>query len=214
MNLSQIYQILYKAYRTQGWWPAKTPYEVMVGAVLTQNTNWGNVEKAIDNFRGRLSPEYIDSLDLNELAQIIRPSGFFNIKAKRIKALNSWFSDYNYSIKTASAENTVKLRAELLNVNGIGRETADSILLYALGKPVFVVDAYTRRIFSRLGFDLPKEYDSIKAFFEETVKPDTKVYNEYHALIVRHAKAYCRKKPDCADCPLSGFCLKIGIDNI
>lgn len=211
-KFEEIYNQLFKSYGPQNWWPAETPYEMMVGAVLTQNTSWNNVKRAIDNFKGNLSPEFIDNLTDEELCEYIRPSGFFNMKAKRLRGLNVWYSKYGYDASKAEKEDTIKLRDELLSVSGIGRETADSILLYAFNKPVFVIDAYTRRVFSRFGFLIPDDYDDIRRLFEENLKKDYRLYNEYHALIVNHAKLYCKKKPACKDCPLSHNCAKNGID--
>lgn len=210
-SLLNIYSLLFDAYGEQHWWPAQTPFEMMCGAILTQNTAWGNVEKAIANFGGRLNPALILAIDTTELAVIIRPSGFFNQKAERLKALAAWFDRYDCDTKAVSMLDPETVRGELLAISGVGRETADSIMLYAFGKPFFVVDAYTRRIFGRLGFTLPDDYEGIRTMFEvelagENSQDDAALYNEYHALIVRHAKLHCKKTTICADCPLMACC--------
>lgn len=206
MDLMSIYEKLFAAFGEQHWWPAETPFEMMTGAVLTQNTAWSNVEKAIANFRGRLSPDFILETQTDKLAQIIRPSGFFNQKAVRLKTLAAWFKKYGCDIGLLRSCNPEDVRRELLSLSGIGRETADSILLYALGKPYFIVDAYTRRVFSRLGFELPDDYDDVRRLIEKNIPRDAGLYGEYHALIVKLAKLNCKKKPVCDSCPLKGRC--------
>lgn len=193
----------------QQWWPGETPFEIIIGAILTQNTNWSNVEKAIKNLKtaGKLSPEEIYGLGLTELAHLIRPSGFFNIKARRVKTFIDWlFSKYGGKLHEMFAQDLQTLRNELLAVKGIGPETADSILLYAGNFPTFVVDAYTYRILSRHGF-IPEEttYDEMKALFEENLPRDVKLFNEYHALLVNIGKMFCRPKKFCEQCPLRDF---------
>ncbi|MDR2124443.1 MAG: endonuclease III domain-containing protein [Desulfovibrio sp.] len=233
------------------WWPGDSPFEIAVGAVLTQNTAWRNVEKAIARLReaGALDPEVMSALPESELAELIRPSGFYRIKAARLRGLleflrflsdgrvylagvpgnarrqaetslgedsadhkgsfSKWWTQScdNASLECLRACDLDALRADLLAVRGIGEETADSVLLYALNMPVFVVDAYTRRIFSRHGFfpaDLP--YDEIREFFMDALPPDTALYNEYHALVVRTGNAFCKKTgPLCRQCPLGSF---------
>ncbi len=207
--LREIYEKLLAYYGPQGWWPADDEFEVMVGAILTQNTNWSNVEKAISNLKPGLEPFRLLEMDTRELAEKIKPSGFFNIKAVRLKEFLNWYQKYSFSPEKLKKEDLHKLREELLEIRGIGRETADSILLYALGKPVFVVDAYTRRMFGRLGVSLPDDYDDIRNYFETALNQYSDrvdLYKEYHALIVRHSKVYCRKKPDCANCFLQNTC--------
>ena len=205
-RLLAVYKILHKTYGPQKWWPAKTRFEVIVGAILTQNTAWPNVEKAIANLKrtGVLSPEKLKNISLARLARLIRPSGYYNIKAKRLKNFVSFlYSDYGGSLDNLSSENKEKLRKELLNVNGIGPETCDSIMLYAFKKKTFVVDAYTKRIFSR--HSLIKEicdYHKVQEFFMNNLPKSERLYNEYHALIVRLAKDFCKTKPDCKNCPL------------
>lgn len=193
-----IYNALYAHYGPQHWWPGDTPFEVMVGAILTQNTNWGNVEKAIANLKsaGALSAEAIHKMPEPELAELIRPSGYYNIKAKRLKAFISYFMEtYGGDVVAMKGAGCERLRREVLVVNGVGPETADSILLYALGCSTFVVDAYTKRIFSRHGFFAEDaDYHDVRAFFMDNLPADVKLYNEYHALIVRLAKDRCLKK--------------------
>jgi endonuclease III related protein len=206
-TLPQIYSTLHTAFGPQHWWPGETAFEVMVGAVLTQNTAWGNVERAIGNLKAvrALTAKKIAALPDAELAELIRPSGYFNLKARRLKSLVDWLIKRtgNGDVKKLRGIRTPKLRRELLAVYGVGPETADSILLYALNRRVFVVDAYTRRFLSRHGLvaaDAP--YEEIRALFEARVPKSIKLYNEYHALIVSLGKNFCRPKPRCAECPL------------
>lgn len=207
-ELMQIYEALYSRYGDLHWWPAKTPFEVIVGAVLTQNTAWGNVEKAIANFGGKLAPEFIARIDVAELADIIRPSGFFNQKAEYLKAVTAWYGRYGYDTSTVSREPLEKLRAELLSVKGVGRETADSILLYAFGFPTFVVDAYTLRLCERFPVAAGSGYEQVKSYFESHIPKSVEIYNNFHALIVINAKDNCRKKPVCDACPLCERCFR------
>ncbi len=201
-----IYNRLFDAFGPQGWWPGDTPFEVAVGAILTQNTNWQNVERAIKNLRDArcLSPRTIFNLSQSELAGLIRPSGYFNIKAKRLKNFVDFLvHQYRGSLMNMQYEDTNTLRAKLLKVNGIGKETADSILLYALHREVFVVDAYTIRILSRHGIISENAtYEECQFLFHSHLNKDVQLYNEYHALIVRVGKEFCRKKPQCKECPL------------
>ena len=206
-----IYETLLAHYGKQHWWPAKTAYGVIVGAVLTQNTAWGNVEKAIAGFGVNLSPEFVAGISHMDLIEIIRPSGFFNQKAQYLKAVTAWFAKYGYDESVVRKEALTELRAELLKVKGIGWETADSILLYAFGFPTFVVDAYTVRLCERYPVDVGKGYMSIKNYFESNLPKSTEIYNDFHALIVINAKEHCRKKPSCAGCPLEGQCGKHGM---
>ncbi len=206
----EVYAALFKAYGPQYWWPGDTPFEVMVGAVLTQNTAWSNVEKAIANLKceGVLTPRGIGRLRQQRLAALIRPSGYFNIKARRLKSLvDLILAGYGGSVRRMLGDEPSALRSNLLAVNGVGPETADSILLYAAGRPVFAVDAYTRRIFTRHGFLSEEEgYDDFQRFFMKHLPADTALFNEYHALIVRAGKECCRKsKPVCAVCSLGRF---------
>lgn len=205
-KLLQIYNKLYKTFGPQHWWPGDTPFEVAVGAILTQNTNWGNVEKAINNLKGGrdLNARAIHDMPIKKLAALIQPSGYFNVKAKRLKAFIAFLmNDYHGSIQRLKEEEMHSLRRKLLAVNGIGPETADSILLYALDKPIFVIDAYTKRVLSRhkiLGHD--ETYDKFQELFHLSLKTDVKLFNEYHALFVRVGKEFCKPKPRCGECPL------------
>lgn len=206
-KLSRIYKKLYKAFGRQYWWPAKTKLEVIIGAMLTQNTSWSNVEKAISSLRGNnfLSFKKLYNAQHNEIAKLIKPAGYFNIKAKRLKNLLEFMQkNYKGNLNRMNQVKACKLREELLAVNGVGPETADSILLYALEMPVFVVDAYTRRIFSRLKM-LPRQasYEDTQKLFTDNLSKNERLFNEYHALIVKLGKDYCRKnKPRCQECPI------------
>lgn len=183
-----------------------------VGAVLTQNTSWSSVEKAIARFDGRLSAEFVNSISDEELTEIIRPSGFFNQKAVRIRALTAWLEQLGCQ-PAECALSTQELRCQLLGIKGIGRETADSILVYAFGRLSFVVDAYTRRLLSRLGYTLPTDYDDIRLMIESAVPKELYIYNNFHALIVEQCKQHCLKKPKCTDCPLWNVCPRIGAES-
>ena len=205
--LREVYQRMFDALGPQHWWPGQSPFEVMVGAVLVQNTNWQNVEKAIDNLREAdlLEPHALYEVPQEELEELIRPSGYFHIKARRLHNLLEFFVDrYDGSLEAMFGTDLPSLRRGLLTVGGIGPETADSILLYAGGLPVFVVDTYTHRVLARhgwIGFDA--DYQMIQDYFQSSLPEDTALYNEYHALLVRVGKEYCRKKsPRCTRCPL------------
>jgi endonuclease-3 related protein len=198
---------LYRAFGPQRWWPARTPLEVVVGAILTQNTAWSNVAAAIKNLKGAgvLSFKALADLPEKRLARLIRPAGYFNIKARRLKHFLAYFGRrYQGRFERMRRGATPFLREELLAVNGIGPETADSILLYALKRPVFVVDAYTKRIFSRHGLCASDEdYHALQKLFQAALPRDEGIFNEYHALIVACAKEFCRKvRPRCGACPL------------
>ncbi len=210
IRLRAIYRELFKAYGPQEWWPGDTPFEVIVGAVLTQNTAWANVEKAIANLKHQrlLTPARLAGIPSRKLASLIRPSGYYNIKTKRLKHLLAFIlNDYSGSLANMFTADTESLRPNLLAINGIGPETADSILLYAGGKPCFVVDSYTKRIFSRHGLIAPDAvYDKVQRLFTDNLPRETSLYNEYHALIVRVGKEHCKKKkPLCTGCPLASF---------
>lgn len=207
-RLMEVFDLLLESYGPLNWWPADTPFEVCVGAILTQNTNWLNVEKAIRNLKkeGVLSMEALWDIDRGRLAELIRPSGFFNVKSARLKDFVGWVADRHGSLDAMFEGDWQVLREELLAVRGIGRETCDSILLYAGGKPSFVVDAYTKRLFSRLGLvDEADDYERVRALFMGALPHDRALFNEYHALIVEHCKRHCRKKPLCDGCPLEGL---------
>jgi len=206
-TLKKSYNKLLRAFGPQHWWPGDTPFEVIVGAILTQNTAWTNVEKAIHNLKKAklLTPGKLHDLSQDEIAKYIRPAGYFNIKAKRLKHfLNYLFDNYGGNLKKMFKKRTDALRRELLSVNGIGPETADSILLYAGNHPVFVVDAYTKRIFSRHQIiKIDADYHDVQALFMKSLPHDVRMFNEYHALIVKIGKDFCRnKKPLCSKCPL------------
>jgi endonuclease-3 related protein len=214
-TLRHIYRRLRRHYGPAGWWPGETPFEVCVGAILTQNTSWSNVEKALDSLRrgGRLSFEGLRGLPPSRLGVLIRSSGHYNVKARRLKAFVGFLGrEYGGRVEAMAREEPRSLRARLLAVNGIGRETADSIVLYAAGLPLFVVDAYTRRIFARLGLVRGSEsYDEIQAFFMTRLRPDAPFYNDYHAQIVRLGNTACRPRPLCAICPLDILCPRRGV---
>jgi len=205
--LCNIYKKSYSALGPQHWWPANGPFEVMVGAILTQNTNWSNVEKAIDNLKTAqaLTAVAINTMTVSRLAGLIRPAGYYNVKTKRLKSfVDFYIKKYGGRVGNLKKCKTPVLREELLNVHGIGPETADSILLYALEKPVFVIDAYTKRILSRHGImDDSETYDSFQALFQNVLPLNVELFNEYHALFVRIGKEFCKPTPSCSGCPLS-----------
>jgi endonuclease-3 related protein len=206
----EIHDTLYAAFGPQDWWPADSPFEVAVGAVLTQNTAWTNVERAIANLRGAglLDPATLHHAPDDQLTTHIRPAGYFNIKAQRLKALCQFLQETaGGDLDRLSGYPTEDLRGRLLRVKGVGEETADSILLYALDRPVFVVDAYTRRIFERLGLlEAGLSYSAIQERFQAELPRDRALFNEYHALIVALGKDYCKPKPRCGTCPLQDRC--------
>jgi len=204
-----MYNRMLNRFGPQHWWPGETPFEVAVGAILTQNTNWGNVEKAIENLKKNrlLRPSALHELSHDRLAELIRPAGYFNIKAKRLKNFIEFLmNEYHGSMNRMKKEDFSSVRKNLLSVNGIGPETADSIILYALEKPVFVIDAYTKRVLSRHTIlDHDASYEAFQEFFHAELKEDVSLFNEYHALFVRLAKENCRTKPVCTGCPLEGM---------
>ncbi len=207
---AEIYRILLSDGGWQDWWPGDTPFEIAVGAVLTQNTSWKGVEKAIARLKAAdmLSAAAIRDADSKALGEMIRPSGYFNVKTTRLKALAGFLIEAGCPDVTGlDCRDRDRLRRSLLSVRGVGRETADSIMLYALGVPIFVIDAYTRRIFGRIGMlDPAADYDEIRLFFESRLEPDAAVYGDFHAQIVRCAKEYCQSRPICLKCPLAGRC--------
>lgn len=209
-GLLDIYHRLLARYGPQHWWPADEPFEVIVGAILTQSTAWANVEKAIARLKeaGALSIDRLLALSADEVARLIYPSGFYNAKARKLRA---FVMDIKGSgggdLKSLFALDIPTLRRHLLSINGIGEETADSIILYAAGKPVFVVDAYTRRTFQRLGLLSPEEdYAAVQSFFIKNLPEEADLFNEYHALLVRHGKDACQKRPECRPCCLRDIC--------
>ncbi len=207
-RLREIHAALFAVHGPQHWWPAESQFEVMVGAVLTQNTSWINVERALARLRESiaLDPAAILALAPAELADALRPVGYFNVKARRLIAFCVYYLAAGGS-EGLRARDTESLRRDLLTINGIGPETADDILLYAFERPIFVVDAYTRRILARLGLIVGDEsYESIRMAFETALGPDVPLFKEYHALFVRHAKQVCRTRPICSECPLREGC--------
>ncbi|MCH8814918.1 MAG: endonuclease III domain-containing protein [Chloroflexi bacterium] len=209
-RLLDVYDRLFRRFGSQRWWPGDGPFETIVGAILTQAAAWTNVEKALANLKsaGVLSPEGVASTPEEELASLLRPSGYYNAKARKLKAfvelLQRQFGGDLDRMLGCPAE---VLREQLLSTYGIGPETADSILLYAAGRPVFVIDAYTRRIFSRLGVEPERDsYDGWQKMFECSLPAESRLFNEYHALIVRLGKEHCRKEPECGACPLFQIC--------
>lgn len=208
--LLEMHRTMLSALGQSRWWPARSPFEVAVGAILTQNTNWRNVERAIANLRdkGLLTPRALDATAHRDLERLIQPSGFFRQKAHKLRAFLDFLRLHcNLEFSALQSLETRELRRLLLAIKGIGPETADSILLYALDRPVFVVDAYTARICHRHGL-VPEDvgYDELQALFAERLPEDAALFNEYHALLVRVGKDWCRKKaPDCAGCPLQTF---------
>ena len=204
--LNFIYDRLYESFGPQKWWPGDTQLEIIVGAILTQNTSWTNVEKAIGNLKREnlLDVENLKKITTRRLAHLIKPAGYYNIKAKRLKNFIEYLhSFYDGSLKKMFDRDYLRLRAELLSLNGIGQETADSILLYAGNKPIFVVDAYTKRILQRHHLiDKDASYSEIQNLFMDNLKKDVKLFNEYHALLVNLGKNICLKRPLCEICPL------------
>jgi endonuclease-3 related protein len=205
-ELLRIYDLLLDRFGHLGWWPADSPFEVMVGAILTQNTAWSNVEKAVAALKkeGLLSPPKLLKADLRKLKRLIRPSGYYNQKAIKLKDFTRFYmKEYAGSLKRMANRDVETLREKLLAVRGVGPETADSILLYALEKPVFVVDAYTRRAFARLGYLPPGvDYETAREFFTRHLPRDVPLYNDFHAQIVYLGKDYCKTRPLCEECPL------------
>jgi len=209
-RLEEIYRRLMDGYGPQHWWPAEDPFEVMVGAILTQSAAWGNVEKAIASLKeaGALSPAALRRLPLADLAKLIRPCGYYNAKALKLKALAQWLGESCADdLERLFRGDTAALRGQMLSIHGIGDETADSILLYAADKPVFVIDAYTRRILSRLGLaPVGVSYAACQAIFMDSLPADIGLFNEYHALLVYLAKNVCCRRPRCRECCLADIC--------
>lgn len=207
--LIKIYHTLMTAFGPRHWWPATTSEEVIFGAILTQNTTWKNAKRAIGELKnaGKLNFEAIKKMNEKKLGELVRPARFFNQKAKALQVFADYFGNkYNFNIKKMKNLPLAHLREELLSLYRIGPETADSILLYALEKPIFVIDAYTKRIFSQHGFmKLEDSYNAFQKFFMDNLPHDVQVYNEFHALIVHTGYLYCKPKPLCEECPLSHF---------
>lgn len=209
VSLQRVYAKLLDHFGPQRWWPGETPFEVIVGAVLTQNTNWKNVEKAIENLRqeGLLDPHALHNLPAAELAEVIRPAGYYRLKAGRLHNVVAYLVErYDGDLDRMFQQALDRLREELLAVKGVGPETADSILLYAGNLPTFVVDAYTYRLAVRHGWLEPEaDYHQIKEFFESRLDEDATLFNEYHALIVSLGKQFCGTRPKCEGCPLQSM---------
>lgn len=219
-GLRVVYERLLTRHGPQGWWPAESPFEMAVGAILTQSTAWANVRRAIANLKAAeaLDPAALAALPMPDLAALVRPSGYFNVKAAKVKAFVSiLLEEFGGEMSRLTSLPTTALRGRLLGIYGIGPETADSIALYAGGHPLFVVDAYTRRLCHRLGLAAEKAtYAQLQEIFAGNLPVDVALYNEYHALIVAHGKDICRAKPRCEACVLSDLCptgkSKLGLD--
>ena len=235
-KLMEIYQLLHDKFGPQHWWPImsydgretrdenqetkienpEARMEIITGAILTQNTSWTNVEKAIKNLKStqNLSVEKLNSLDISQLALLIKSAGYYNIKAKRLKNFINWlFENYDGNLNNLESLDTDSFRNELLSIKGIGRETADSILLYAYNRPIFVIDAYTARITVRHELVEPgADYEQLRDFFESNLTQDVKLYNEFHALLVRLGNEFCKPKAKCFDCPLEKLPHKLDIE--
>ena len=204
----QIYNRLSEYYGHQAWWPADDLFEILAGAILTQNTAWTNVEKAIKNLKqqGLCNSQSLSTIDQSELAQLIRSSGYFNQKSERLIRFAKWYEQRG-GVENLMLKGLEELRAELLNLNGIGDETADDMLLYAFEKPSFIIDTYTRRIFSRINLLAEKSpYLVLQNTFQQALSCDVALFQQYHALIVTHAKKHCLKKPVCTGCPIRDRC--------
>ena len=214
-ELRRVYERLLRHFGPAGWWPGETPFEVCLGAILVQNTSWKNVERALLGLRrrGLLSYERLARLPPSRLAPLVRSSGYFRVKARRVRAFVDFLgAEYGGRVEAMRGDEPGRLREKLLRVVGIGRETADSIILYAAGHPVFVVDAYTRRVFARLGWIEGQEpYDEVQKLFMERLPPDAALYNDFHAQIVSLGKDVCRPVPRCGECPLDDLCPKRGL---
>jgi endonuclease-3 related protein len=211
--LLKIYKQLLKFFGPQNWWPttgSENPkFEIIIGAILTQQTSWKNVEKAIKNLKNHklLEPKKLYDLQLSKLEKIIRPSGFFKVKAKRLRSFLKFFIEkFDADLEKMFKKNLNELREELLSVHGIGHETCDSILLYVGEKPVFVVDAYTLRLCERYPIINSRNYEEVRNFFEKNLPKDVNLFKEFHALIVELGKNYCKTKPKCVECPLKRGC--------
>lgn len=210
-TLLQIYKTLYECYGPQHWWPAEEPFEVVIGAILTQSTAWTNVQKALQNLKNAeiLNPTDLRALPVQDLAALIRPSGYYNVKARKLKAfVEILHQSYDNSLEKMFSPDIPQLRSNLLSIYGIGQETADSIILYAAKKSIFVIDAYTHRIMDRLGLNLNfNNYESLQAVFMAGLPHEESLFNEYHALFVRHGKEVCNKtSPLCQHCCLNERC--------
>ncbi len=210
-KLLEIYNRLFTHFGPQHWWPAETEYEMIIGAILTQSAAWTNVEKGLANLKkvGAISPQSLRQMPQNDLAGLIHSCGYYNAKAVKLKAFAEWFHNrFGDSLEKMFAEDTLSLREELLGVHGVGEETADSILLYAGKKPIFVIDAYTRRIIDRLDLKpCGEKYRDYQKIFMDNLPSEAPLFNEYHALLVALGKYHCLKtSPSCEDCCLRDLC--------
>ena len=209
-TISGIYKALYELYGPQDWWPGETEVEIIIGAVLTQNTAWQNVAMAIANLKENKlrDAQALLQAEPERVKSLIKPSGFFNVKYKRLRNVAKYFVEAGIDFERFRSLPVAQLREELLAINGIGPETADSILLYAFQRPIFVIDMYSRRLFSRLGYGFMETctYERAQKLFMDNLPPDHRIYNEYHALIVMHCKSVCKKKPRCPECKLRSLC--------
>ncbi len=207
--LYRIYKKLLSTFGKQGWWPGETPFEIIVGAILTQQTNWKNVERAIQNLKREklLNPEALYKVSSSKIKKLIRPTIYYNQKTKKLKAFVKYLIEkYRGNLKALFNKKVSELRAELLSLHGIGKETADSIILYAAEKPIFVIDAYTKRIGKRLGLFDFEDYEKIRNFFERNLPKSVYIYKEFHALLVELGKRFCKRKPICDECPFRKVC--------
>jgi endonuclease-3 related protein len=215
--LLKIYNQLLEHFGHQQWWPAEKKFEIIVGAILTQRTSWKNVEKVIQNLKKKklLEPKKLFQLPIKKLEGLIKPCGFYKIKAKRLRSFLKFFIDkYNGNLEEMFKTSLDELRKELLSVHGIGHETCDSILLYVGEMSVFVVDAYTFRLCKRYPLIYSKDYEEVRKFFENNLPKDVNLFKEFHALIVELGKNYCKTKPLCEECPLRGDCNAIGVNDL
>ncbi|MEW6352286.1 MAG: endonuclease III domain-containing protein [Thermodesulfobacteriota bacterium] len=212
--LMDYYHAMRSHFGHRNWWPADSPFEVCVGAILTQNTAWKNVVRAIDNLKhsSSLDPHSIHAMTHEQLAELIRPAGYFNVKARRLKNLIAHIVEHHGAdLDSLLAQDSAQLRKALLSINGVGNETADSIILYAAGKPVFVVDAYTKRVLVRHGFVPPAaDYTAMQELFHRHIPPDAELYNDFHAQFVAVGHHFCKRKPLCDQCPLAAFKKPVG----
>jgi len=210
--LQQIYRSLYKFFGPQYWWPtagSNKTLEIIIGAILTQQTSWSNAEKAIQNLNREslINPEKLRDAQNEKLEKLIQPSGYYRQKTKKLKNfINFLWEKHNGKLERLFDQPIHELREDLLSVNGIGKETADSIILYAAEKPIFVIDAYTARSMNRIGITQEKEYGKLQEIFHNNLPHNAELFNEFHALIVRLGKDYCRKKPKCKQCPMNARC--------
>lgn len=204
-KIRRIYDTLLTYYGDLGWWPGHS-YEIMIGAILVQNTAWSNVERSLENFAEGLTPQLVEKLTIEELITRIYPSGFYHAKAACIKNLTVWYKQYGYSVQTVQTQPLSKIRDELLAIRGIGAETADAILLYVFYFPTFVIDAYIKRFAERLPVPAARDYKTLQAYFSDNLEQDAILFGKYHILILEHGKKHCKKKPRCEGCPFMNEC--------